>query len=209
MLELLAIPAAYLIGSISSAILVCKVMGLPDPRTQGSNNPGATNVLRIGGKLPAFLTLVGDMLKGFLPVLAANLADLSVPILAGVALAAFLGHLYPIFFGFKGGKGVATGLGVQFGLHWMIGAAVAAIWLFVAKGLKISSLAALIAMAIAPVIVWAVLPEPELIAMQLVMTAILFWRHRSNIRNLIEGKEDKIGGSGSNDVKQTIERTEK
>ncbi len=210
MLELLAIPAAYLIGSISSAILVCKLMGLPDPRTQGSNNPGATNVLRIGGKLPAFLTLAGDMLKGLLPVLAANLTDLSIPVLAGVALAAFLGHLYPIFFGFKGGKGVATGLGVQFGLHWMIGGGVAAIWLFIAKGLKISSLAALVAMAIAPIIIWLVWPAPELVAMQLVMTVILFWRHRSNIRNLIEGKEDKIGASGDADKeKATTDNTER
>jgi len=183
---------AYLLGSVSSAVIVCKAMGLPDPRTEGSNNPGATNVLRIGGKKAAAITLIGDSLKGLIPMLAAHLLNAAPLTLAAVGMAAFLGHLYPLFFGFKGGKGVATALGVQLGLHWMIGAAVAVIWLFMAKVVNISSLSALVSMALAPVVVWLVWPAPELIAMQIVVTLILFWRHRSNIRNLLTGNEGKI-----------------
>lgn len=193
MIDLLLIAAAYLLGSVSSAILVCRAMGLPDPRTLGSNNPGATNVLRFGGKKAGMLTLLGDSLKGLIPVLGAHLLDRDPAILAAVGMAAFLGHLYPVFFRFRGGKGVATALGVQFGLGWQIGGAVAAIWLFMAFVLKISSLAALVSMALAPLIVWWLWPAPELVAMSIVMSALLFWRHRSNIRNLIEGSEDSIG----------------
>ena len=193
MFEFLIIPAAYLMGSISSAIIVCRIMGLPDPRTEGSNNPGATNVLRIGGKKAAAITLFGDMLKGLIPVACVHLFSDSAQLLALTAMAAFLGHLYPVFFGFKGGKGVATALGVQLGIHWLLGLSVAAIWLFMAKGLKISSLAALVSMALAPVIIWLVWPSPELLVMQIIMTILLFWRHRSNIQNLISGEESKIG----------------
>ena len=191
-MDFLLIPIAYLLGSISSAIIVCRLMGLPDPRTQGSNNPGATNVLRIGGKKAAALTLIGDSLKGFLPVLAANLLGASALVLAATGLAAFLGHLYPLFFGFKGGKGVATALGVQFGLGWQIGGPVALIWLFVAKVLHFSSLAALVSMALAPLIIWYVSESRELLIMQVAISIILFWRHRSNIRNLVEGSEGSI-----------------
>lgn len=190
--DILLVVFAYLLGSLSSAIIVCKLMGLPDPRTQGSNNPGATNVLRIGGKKAAAITLVGDSLKGLIPLLVAHALDVTPLIFALTGMAAFLGHIYPLFFGFKGGKGVATALGVQFGLHWMIGGGVAAIWLFMAKVINISSLAALVAMALAPVIVWLVWPAPELVIMQIVLTLTLFWRHRSNIRNLISGAEGKI-----------------
>jgi glycerol-3-phosphate acyltransferase PlsY len=185
--------AAYLLGSLSSAIIVCRLLGLPDPRTQGSNNPGATNVLRIGGRKAAAITLVGDSLKGVIPMVAGHLFGVGTAGLATIGLAAFLGHLFPIFFGFRGGKGVATALGVQLGLWWPIGLTVAALWLFVAKVLKISSLSALISMALAPLVVWVYWPAPVLIGMQLVVTGILFWRHRSNIRNLIEGSEGKIG----------------
>jgi glycerol-3-phosphate acyltransferase PlsY len=185
--------AAYLLGSLSSAIIVCRLLGLPDPRTQGSNNPGATNVLRIGGRKAAAITLVGDSLKGVIPMVAGHLVGAGTAGLATIGLAAFLGHLFPIFFGFRGGKGVATALGVQLGLWWPIGLTVAALWLFVAKVLKISSLSALISMALAPLVVWVYWPAPVLIGMQLVVTGILFWRHRSNIRNLIEGSEGKIG----------------
>jgi len=191
-MDYLLIPAAYLLGSISSAIIVCRTMDLPDPRTQGSNNPGATNVLRIGGKKAAAVTLLGDALKGLIPMLAAHLLDASPLIFALTGMAAFLGHLYPLFFGFKGGKGVATALGVQFGLSWMIGGAVAAIWLFVAKVMNISSLAALISMALAPAIVWWVWPSKELLIMQILMSLLLFWRHRSNIQNMLSGAEGKI-----------------
>jgi glycerol-3-phosphate acyltransferase PlsY len=196
MLDLTLIIAAYLLGSISSAIIVCKLMQLPDPRTQGSNNPGATNVLRIGGKKAAAITLLGDSLKGFLPVVLCHLLERSELIFALVGAAAFLGHLYPVFFGFKGGKGVATALGVQFGLSWMIGGAVAATWLFMAKVANVSSLAALISMALAPFFVWLFWPSPALIVMQIMVTLLLFWRHRSNISNLISGKEGRIGGGG-------------
>lgn len=195
MLDLLLVAVAYLVGSISSAIIVCRVMGLPDPRTQGSNNPGATNVLRIGGKKAAFVTLLGDSLKGFLPMLAGHLWGSGETTLALVGLAAFLGHLYPVFFGFRGGKGVATALGVQFGLAWSIGAAVGLTWLFMAKVAKISSLAALISMVLAPVYLALLWPSPQLIAMQLVITILLIWRHRSNIHNLIQGREQRISPS--------------
>ena len=193
MTESLLLVAAYLLGSLSSAILVCRLMGLPDPRTQGSNNPGATNVLRIGGKKAAAITLFGDGLKGFVPVFIGQLLGVTPLFLGLTGLAAFLGHLYPLFFSFKGGKGVATALGVQFGISWQIGAAVAAIWLLVAFGLKISSLAALTAMALAPLVVWFFWPDPALIVIQVIITGMLFWRHRSNIRDLLTGKEGKIG----------------
>ena len=190
--NLFLVVGAYLLGSVSSAIIVCRIMGLPDPRTQGSNNPGATNVLRIGGKKAAGITLLGDSLKGLVPMLIGHLLDAGPAVLAATGLAAFLGHLYPLFFGFQGGKGVATALGVQLGLYWPIGLSVAAIWLFVARVLKISSASALVCMALAPLIVWFFWPEPVLIWMQVVLSLILFWRHRSNIRNLISGAEERI-----------------
>lgn len=183
---------AYLLGSLSSAIIVCRLMGLPDPRTEGSNNPGATNVLRIGGKKAAALTLAGDSLKGVIPMVACHLLDVPVLVFALAGLAVFLGHLYPVFFGFQGGKGVATALGVQFGLYWPIGATVGLVWLLMAKVVKISSLSALVAMGVAPLAVWYFWPAAELVVMQLVTSAILFWRHRSNIRNLLSGTEGRI-----------------
>jgi glycerol-3-phosphate acyltransferase PlsY len=192
MTDALLILAAYLLGSISSAIIVCRIMGLPDPRTQGSNNPGATNVLRIGGKKAAAITLFGDSLKGVLPVVACHLLDRSETVFALTGAAAFLGHLYPVFFGFKGGKGVATALGVQFGLNWAIGGLVAGTWLFMAKVANISSLAALISMVLAPLFIWLLWPSPALIAMQVFITALLIWRHRSNIQNMISGTEGRI-----------------
>jgi glycerol-3-phosphate acyltransferase PlsY len=194
MTDLLLVLAAYLLGSISSAIVVCRLMGLPDPRTQGSNNPGATNVLRFGGKKAAGLTLLGDSLKGFLPVAACHLLQRDELVFALVGSAAFLGHLYPVFFGFRGGKGVATALGVQFGLGWAIGGLVGATWLLMAKVANISSLAALISMALAPLYIWWLWPAPALIAMQVGITALLFWRHRSNITNLLQGTEGRIAG---------------
>jgi glycerol-3-phosphate acyltransferase PlsY len=183
---------AYLLGSVSTAIVVCRLMGLPDPRTEGSNNPGATNVLRIGGKKAAALTLAGDSLKGVIPMLACHLLGVSVLVFALAGLAVFLGHLYPVFFGFKGGKGVATALGVQFGLYWPIGATVGLVWLFMARVVNISSLSALVAMALAPAAVWYFWPAVELVLMQVAVSVILFWRHRSNIRNLLSGTEGRI-----------------
>jgi len=190
--DILLILGAYLLGSISSAIIVCRLMGLPDPRSEGSNNPGATNVLRIGGRKPAALTLLGDSLKGFLPMVLAHLLDATPLVLALTGSAAFFGHLYPLFFGFKGGKGVATALGVQFGLHWGIGAGVGLIWLFMARVVNISSLAGLVSMGLAPLIVWLIRPDAELLGMQILLSLVLFWRHRSNIRNLLAGSEGHI-----------------
>lgn len=194
--EIVLVVFAYLIGSISSAIIVCKLMGLPDPRTQGSGNPGATNVLRVGGKKAAAITLLGDMLKGLLPVAIAKLFNVTDLALALVGFAAFIGHLFPVFFGFKGGKGVATMLGVLIGFHWAVGLATALTWLIVAKVFKISSLSALVATVLAPFYVLMIMGsnKPLIIATTL-MTLILFWRHRNNIRNLFSGKEGKIGNS--------------
>jgi glycerol-3-phosphate acyltransferase PlsY len=191
-IDILLVIGAYLLGSFSSAIIVCRLMGLPDPRSQGSNNPGATNVLRIGGKKAAAITLLGDSMKGLLPMVAAHLLGATPLVFALTGMAAFLGHLYPIFFRFQGGKGVATALGIQFGLHWGIGLAVALIWLSVAKLINISSLSALVSMALAPLIVWLIWPETQLVVMQLLMSLLLFWRHRSNIQNLLQGSEESI-----------------
>ena len=194
MTAILLVVLAYLLGSVSSAIIVCRLMGLPDPRTQGSNNPGATNVLRIGGKRAAAITLLGDSLKGLVPLLLAHALDQGPPALAATGIAAFLGHLYPVFFGFQGGKGVATALGVQFGLYWPLGLCVAAIWLFVAKVLKISSLSALVSMGLAPFLLWFLWDDPWLITMQVLISLILFWRHKRNIQNLLSGAEGRLGG---------------
>lgn len=184
------IACAYLFGSISTAIIVCKLMGLPDPRSQGSGNPGATNVLRVGGKKLAAITLAGDSLKGLIPVLFGRWLEAPDMTLALIGLAAFLGHLYPVFFGFRGGKGVATLFGVLFGLHWVVGLATVGTWLFVAKILKISSLSALVASLLAPLYVWLIIPSREFIIVTALMTILLYWRHRSNIRRLLRGEED-------------------
>ena len=183
---------AYLSGSLSTAIIVSKLGGLPDPRTQGSGNPGATNMLRVGGKKVAVLTLLGDMLKSLIPVALASALRVDDPTLALVGMAAFLGHLYPVFFGFRGGKGVATALGVLLGISWMVGLATLATWLFMAKVFRYSSLAALTAAVLAPVYMWLARPTPALLIMSVVMSMLLLWRHRSNIRRLLSGEEDQI-----------------
>ena len=196
LLDISIISLAYLLGSISTAIVVCKLMQLPDPRTQGSGNPGATNVLRVGGKIPAAITLFGDMLKGLLPVLAARYLELNLLAIALTGAAAFIGHLFPIFFGFKGGKGVATLLGVLFGFSWWVGLATAATWLIIAKVFKLSSLAALIATALAPIYLYFLLSDSlPLILTTSIMVIILFWRHKSNIQKLLSGSESSIGKS--------------
>lgn len=192
MLSFIMIFAAYLAGSLSAAIITCRLMGLPDPRTQGSNNPGATNVLRVGGKKAAAITLLGDALKGVIPVAAAQLMSAPPLILALVALAAFLGHLYPVFFGFRGGKGVATAFGVLVALAWPVGLALLATWLVMAKLFNISSLSALVAACLSPLYMWLLTPEMEFVVVAGVISVMLLWRHRSNIRKLIEGSEGKI-----------------
>ena len=192
MFDITLIVTAYLIGSLSAAIITCRLMGLPDPRTQGSNNPGATNVLRVGGKKAAAITLFGDAVKGVIPVVAAQLISAPPHTLALVALAAFLGHLYPVFFGFRGGKGVATAFGVLVALAWPVGLALLATWLVLAKLFNISSLSAIIAASLSPLYMWLLAPQPEFIVLSVIISIILLWRHRSNIKNLIAGSEGKI-----------------
>lgn len=186
----------YLAGSMASAIVVCKIMRLGDPRSDGSGNPGATNVLRLYGKPAALLTLMGDVLKGVLPVLLAHAFKVSDLAVSLTALSAFAGHLYPVFFGFRGGKGVATYIGVLFGLQWLLGLAFAGIWLLTALVFRYSSLAALLAAALVPVCGAVLHTSNEYLAVITLMSILLFWRHRSNIRNLITGNEDKIGING-------------
>lgn len=192
MLDTILILAGYLCGSLSAAIITCRLMGLPDPRTQGSKNPGATNVLRVGGKKAAAITLFGDGVKGAIPVLVGQLMHASPLTLSLIALAAFLGHLYPIFFNFRGGKGVATFFGVLLALAWPVGIAALATWLAMAMLFNISSLSALTAAVLAPFYVWWLRPEKEFIIVSIVISVMLIWRHRSNIRNLIAGTEGKI-----------------
>ena len=183
----------YLFGSVSAAIIVCRLMRLPDPRTEGSGNPGATNVLRVGGKKAAALTLLGDLLKGTIPLLIARAIEPEPLTLALVGMAAFFGHLYPIFFGFKGGKGVATGLGVLLGWHWAACVAAALTWLIVARVGKVSSPAGLSAFLLAPLYVWFSTGSTELIGATVVLTIVTYWRHRSNISKLLAGTESRIG----------------
>ena len=176
LLNLLFIFAAYLIGSISSAIITCQLMGLPDPRTLGSNNPGATNVLRIGGKsgkIAAAITLFGDSLKGLIPVLVALLYGLENHIVALIAIAAFLGHLYPVFFGFKGGKGVATAFGIILAISPWVALALLVIWLIMAFGFKISSLSALIAAVLAPIFIWFIMHSTDYLLMSIFISVFL------------------------------------
>ena len=190
---ILCIAFGYLAGSISTAIIVCHLMGLPDPRSEGSRNPGATNVLRFGGKKAATITLAGDFFKGLLSVLLARLTGVDETGLALTALAAFLGHLYPVFFGFEGGKGVATAFGVILCLSWPVALAALATWLFMAFVVRISSLSALTAAALAPLWAWGFgLPGVPFSAV-LLMAGLLIWRHRSNIHHLLMGTEDTIG----------------
>ena len=198
------IPLAYLVGSISFAVVVSKCMQLPDPHSYGSGNPGATNVLRTGNKLAAVLTLLGDALKGFIAVMLARwlLGDESLTstlgswVLSGVVIAVFLGHLFPIFHGFKGGKGVATACGILFGINWVLGLATLGTWLIVATFMRYSSLAALSAAIFGPIyFIFLFGLQPMGIAL-LVVSLLLIWRHRSNIQNLLNGTESRIGSKG-------------
>ena len=183
---------AYLAGSLASAVIVCKALGLGDPREQGSGNPGATNVLRLYGKTPALLTLGGDVLKGLVPVLLLRYVQAPDVYVAAAGLAAFGGHIYPLFFGLRGGKGVATLIGVLLGLHWLLGAAFVITWLLAALLFRYSSLAAITAALLTPVYCWLILAAAPYIAVASLMSVILIWRHRSNIKNLLSGAEDRI-----------------
>jgi glycerol-3-phosphate acyltransferase PlsY len=192
------IPLAYALGSISFAVVVSKAMGLPDPYTHGSKNPGATNVLRTGNKLAAVLTLLGDAAKGWVAVTIARVvlgdpASESNNLLLGlVTIAVFLGHLYPIFHGFKGGKGVATAAGILFAISWVLGLATLGTWLIVAFFMRYSSLAALCAAAFAPLYFTFLFGVQPMSLAILVMSLLLIYRHRSNIRNLMNGTETRL-----------------
>ncbi len=192
-MDYLLILIAYLFGSLNSAIILCKAMRLPDPREQGSGNPGATNVLRFGGKKLAATVLFFDVLKGIIPVLIALFIGVEQAIVAFVAFAAFIGHLYPLFFSFKGGKGVATAFGVFVAMNWMVGLAILTTWLAMAFIFRLSSLAALTASLLTPLYVWLLINDTTTTLVTVIMSALLLWRHRSNIRNLVAGKEPKIG----------------
>jgi glycerol-3-phosphate acyltransferase PlsY len=208
--NVLLIPIAYLIGSISFAVVVSKCMRLPDPHTYGSGNPGATNVLRTGNKLAAALTFTGDALKGYFAVVLARVllgdesltSTLSSWVLCGVVIAVFLGHLFPIFHGFKGGKGVATACGILFGVNVILGIATLSTWIIVAVFLRYSSLAALAAAVFGPIyFVFLFGFQPMGISL-LAVCLLLIWRHRSNIRNLMNGTESRIGSK--KDSKQKV-----
>jgi glycerol-3-phosphate acyltransferase PlsY len=184
---------AYLIGSLSFAVIVAKLMGLPDPRSFGSGNPGATNVLRTGNKAAALLTLLGDLAKGWLAVWLAGLigAQYGIQILAmhGAALAVFLGHLFPVFFGFKGGKGVATALGILLAIDPWLGLSTLTVWLVVFAVSRLSSLAALTASVSAPILGTYFTGSHITILTLCLLTVLLVWRHRANIRRLLAGEE--------------------
>ena len=191
------IALAYLIGSIPFAVLVSRSMGLSDPRSYGSGNPGATNVLRTGNRVAAVVTLLGDGLKGWLAVWLAQrlgaqfaVADWTIP---AVALGAFVGHVYPVFHRFAGGKGVATAGGIIAALHWPLALALAALWLIMAVGFKISSLASLTAATLMPIGMFYVMGNAPVAWSTVPIAALLFWRHRNNIRQLLAGKERVIG----------------
>lgn len=199
---LLATVAAYLVGSLSFAVIVSKAMGLPDPHSYGSGNPGATNVLRSGSKKAAILTLLLDAVKGWLPVTLVGCCGPALGLGAGtvalVGLAAFLGHLYPVFFKFKGGKGVATAAGVLLGISGWLGLAVLLTWLGVAFAFRYSSLAALVASLVAPAYYllgerWLGTPNGYIALTVIAMSALLIWRHRENIGRLLKGQESKLG----------------
>lgn len=192
MIDIICIVITYLIGSLSSAVIVCKLWGLPDPRSQGSKNPGATNVLRIGGKAPAIITMFGDGCKGFLPTILAVHFGLANWAIGGIMLSALLGHIWPIFFNFKGGKGVATAMGALLGLSWFVGGTLIAIWAGIILITRVSSLGALVATILIPAVTWLFLRDLVLTELASIMSIILLYRHKENIVRLFTGAEAKI-----------------
>lgn len=197
--DILVVVLAYLLGSLSFAVIVSKAMGMADPRSYGSGNPGATNMLRSGKKKAAVLTLLGDALKGLVAVVIAkclwDAGHITEATVAWVSVAVLVGHMWPVFFGFKGGKGVATAVGVLFALSWPVALICTIVWLIMAFGLKISSLAALVATVLSPILAWYFIDESSWCWAVLVIAVLVLYRHKSNIQNLLSGKESKIGGS--------------
>ncbi len=192
MLFICSILIAYLMGSFCSAIIVCRLFGLPDPREEGSKNPGATNVLRIAGKKYAALVMIGDVLKGTIPVLIAKALGAPPATVAFAALAAVIGHMYPIFFGFKGGKGVATAIGAMLGFHFIVGVLISATWLLVAKFSRYSSLASIVAITMAPFYSLLLVQRLDIFPPIFFITLLVLYKHRNNINRLIDGVEPKI-----------------
>ena len=183
---------AYLMGSFCSAIIVCRLFGLPDPREEGSKNPGATNVLRIAGKKYAALVMVGDVLKGTIPVLIAKILGATPAIIAFTALAAVIGHMFPVFFKFKGGKGVATAIGALLGFHFIIGVMVAATWLLVANFSRYSSLASIVAISLSPFYSLLIVGRLDIFPPLFFIALLVLYKHKNNINRLIDGVEPKI-----------------
>ena len=193
LIDLLMPFVGYLAGSLATAVIVCRLMGLPDPREGGSGNPGATNVLRLGGRKAAVLTLVGDVLKGVLPVLAAHALGASVGAVSLTALAAFLGHLFPVFFGFKGGKGVATAFGAVVALFWPVGLVFGLTWLAVAAITRYASVASLSAAAVSPLAAVVLVNHVAVPTALAIIAGLIWWRHQENIARLRAGTEGRIG----------------
>lgn len=193
-LSILIFCSAYLLGSISSAVLICRLFKLPDPRNTGSNNPGATNVLRIGGRLPAALVLIFDVLKGTLPVYLGYFLGLSPIVLGLVGLAACLGHIYPLYFNFKGGKGVATAIGAMLPLGWELSSILLGCWLVMIFISGYSSLAAIISVSLAPIVTWFIKPDYTVPVTMLCLLIIV--RHKQNIIRLLNGQESKVWDKG-------------
>ena len=190
--HVIGILLSYLVGSISSSIIIARIMNLPDPRSLGSGNPGATNMLRTGSKKAALITLFGDLLKGLIPLLIARWLDVETSILCFIGFAAIIGHRYPVYYRFAGGKGVATTLGVLLGLQWQLALIWIAAWLFTAKLSGYSSLAALIAITLLPFASYLLNLPHSITITCVIVAALVVWRHRSNINNLLSGKESKI-----------------
>lgn len=191
-LTVMMVIVGYLSGSLCSAVIVCKLFHLSDPREQGSKNPGATNVLRLHGKKYAALVLLGDMLKGILPVVLGHLLSLSYVQLSWIGLACVIGHVYPLFFNFKGGKGVATALGVFLGLHVLFGLSMLGIWLVMVFLKRYSSLASLVTVLLAPFLSLSFFKSPEALFPLLILMLVVVMKHQANIQRLLKGTEDKV-----------------
>lgn len=203
MIAVLYALGAYLIGSIPFAVVVSRLMGLPDPRSYGSGNPGTTNVLRSGSKVAAALTLAGDAAKGWFAVWLALFLGATADVVAVVAVAVFLGHLFPVWLGFRGGKGVATAAGVVFAIDWRVGLAVVVVWLTVVVVSRFSSLGGIVAALFAPVAAWQLVGTGPYFMAIVAMCAILVWRHEDNIRKLLRGEERRIGEKGKAEAGET------